>query len=178
MANGTFRQGDRLASYTVANGNNTDNIQKVALVDSAGADASATLPTGAATAANQTTGNTTLSAISGKLPASLGAKTTANSLSVATSALTCAAGGDGSVGNSAETITVAATVQLVEFFNLSANPIWLSWTGTASAATGSFPVPPLASNTAGYYSAPPGASGSLSIIAPAGASAFTCNLWS
>ena len=30
MANGTFRAGDRLASLTIANGNNTDHIQKVA----------------------------------------------------------------------------------------------------------------------------------------------------
>jgi len=44
--------------------------------------ASVPLPTGAATAANQTSTNTTLSAIAGQLPASLGAKTTAASLSV------------------------------------------------------------------------------------------------
>ena len=113
------------------------------------------------------------------LPASLGAKASSGSLSVANSFMTAAAGGDGSVGNSNETITVATTVQIVEFFNLSANVIWASWTGTATASTaGSFPIPPLASNTAGYYSGPPGASGSLSIIAPGGASAFTCNLWS
>lgn len=40
------------------------------------------LPTGAATAANQTTGNTSLSNIDGKLPATLGQKTSANSLAV------------------------------------------------------------------------------------------------
>lgn len=44
--------------------------------------ASLPLPTGAATSALQTTGNTTLSTISGQLPATLGAKTTANSLAV------------------------------------------------------------------------------------------------
>lgn len=44
--------------------------------------ASLPLPTGAATSALQTTGNTTLSAISGQLPTTLGAKTTANSLAV------------------------------------------------------------------------------------------------
>ncbi len=116
---------------------------------------------------------------SGTLPASLGPKASSGSLSVSNSFLTCAAGGDGSVGNSPETITVANTVQIAEFFNLSANVIWASWTGTATASTaGSFPIPPLASNTAGFYSGPPGASGSLSILAPGGASAFTCNLWS
>lgn len=51
------------------------------------------LPTGAATSANQTTANTSLSSIDGKLPASLGAKSPANSISVtqafaATSTLT------------------------------------------------------------------------------------------
>lgn len=40
------------------------------------------LPTGAATSANQTTGNSTLSSISGQLPTTLGAKTTANSMAV------------------------------------------------------------------------------------------------
>ena len=44
--------------------------------------ASLPLPTGAATSALQTTGNTTLSTISGQLPATLGAKTTANSLAI------------------------------------------------------------------------------------------------
>lgn len=144
------------------------------LVDPAtgAAPTGAPLPTGAATEA-------TLAAASAKLPASLGAKTSATSLSVVNSFLTCVAGGDGSVSTSAETIAVATTVQVVEFFNLSANIIWLSWTGTAVAgATGSFPVPALATGAAGYYSAPPGGSGSLSIIAVTGASAFTCNLWS
>lgn len=44
--------------------------------------ASLPLPAGAATSALQTTGNTTLTTISGQLPATLGAKTTANSLAV------------------------------------------------------------------------------------------------
>ncbi len=44
--------------------------------------ASLPLPTGAATAANQTATNTALTAISGQLPASLGTKTSAASLSV------------------------------------------------------------------------------------------------
>jgi hypothetical protein len=44
--------------------------------------AGGTLPTGSATEAKQDTGNTSLSAISGKLPASLGAKTGAASLPV------------------------------------------------------------------------------------------------
>lgn len=99
-------------------------------------------------------------------------------VNAANSSLTAAALGDGSV-DTAETITVANTVQVVEFFNLSANVIWASWTGTAAAATtGSFPIPALASGVAGYYSSPPGASGSLSIIAVGGASAFTCIGWS
>lgn len=55
MADGTFREGDRLASYTIANGDKTDHIQKVSLVGSAGAAAA---------------------------PASLGPQTSANSLSV------------------------------------------------------------------------------------------------
>lgn len=112
-----------------------------------------------------------------KLPA-LGPKASSGSVSVANSFLTAAALGDGSV-NTAESITVVNTVQLVEFFNISANVIWASWTGTAAASTtGSFPIPALASGVAGYYSAPPGASGSLSIIAVGGASAFTCIGWS
>ncbi len=99
--------------------------------------------------------------------------------SVVNSQMICAVGGDGSANTSAETIVVGRDVQLVEFFNLSANVIWASWTGTAAASTaGSFPIPPLANNVAGFYSAPPGGTGSLSVIAPAGASAFTCNLWS
>jgi hypothetical protein len=44
--------------------------------------ASLPLPTSASTSALQTTGNSTLSTISGQLPASLGAKTTANSMAV------------------------------------------------------------------------------------------------
>jgi hypothetical protein len=44
--------------------------------------ASVPLPTGAATSALQTTGNTTLSTISGQLPATIGAKTIANALAV------------------------------------------------------------------------------------------------
>jgi hypothetical protein len=44
--------------------------------------ASLPLPTGASTSALQTTGNTTLSTISGQLPTTLGAKTTTNSIAV------------------------------------------------------------------------------------------------
>lgn len=44
--------------------------------------ASLPLPAGAATSALQTAGNTTLTAISGQLPATLGSKTSANSLAV------------------------------------------------------------------------------------------------
>ena len=44
--------------------------------------ASLPLPTGASTSALQTTGNTTLSTISGQLPTTLGAKTIANSMAV------------------------------------------------------------------------------------------------
>ncbi|MBX9663472.1 hypothetical protein [Novosphingobium sp.] len=64
----------------------TDAPLPVAFAGSVGTQAvsavSLPLPNGAATAANQTTTNTSLAAISGQLPASLGLKTAAASLSV------------------------------------------------------------------------------------------------
>ncbi len=57
----------------------TDTALVVAISPNTG---SLPLPTGAATSALQTSGNTTLTAISGQLPSALGAKTTANSLAV------------------------------------------------------------------------------------------------
>lgn len=85
--------------------------------------------------------------------------------------------GDGSVGTTAETITIPAN-QSMEFFNLGASVIWASWTGTAAANTaGSFPIPALASGVAGFYAPPAGASGSLSIVSASGTNAFTCQTW-
>lgn len=58
---------DYVVGYVKAFGDNSGFIQAVTLVDSTGADASATLPTGAATSAKQDTGNTSLASIDAKL---------------------------------------------------------------------------------------------------------------
>ncbi|MBX9883348.1 MAG: hypothetical protein K2X68_00075 [Novosphingobium sp.] len=67
-----------LASDTATLGVTVGNFPATQTVTAA----SLPLPTGAATAANQTSTNTSLSTISGQLPASLGPKTSAASLSV------------------------------------------------------------------------------------------------
>lgn len=87
-----------------------------------------------------------------------------------------ATGSVSAVGTSALSITVAANSQVVEFYNLSDTVIWLSVTGTAVAATSaSIPVPALASGVAGFWVAPPGFVGTISIIAASGSGkAFTC----
>lgn len=64
--------------------------------------ASLPLPTGASTSALQTTGNAILSTISGQLPTSLGAKTTANSIAVTIAS-------DQSIGTPTETSVSCAT---------------------------------------------------------------------
>lgn len=113
------------------------------------------LPTGASTAALQTTGNTTLSTISGQLPSTLGIKTSAASLSVtpasdAVFALAAASNSKtgraivistykdytaGSVTTAAYTQIIAstsATINLVEVFDSSGEAIILAVGAAAS----------------------------------------------
>jgi hypothetical protein len=82
MADGTFRQGDRQASYTVANGDKTDHIPKVTLVDGAGTAISASAPTGAATVAsvNSAATSTTLLAANANRKGAAFVNTDANTL--------------------------------------------------------------------------------------------------
>jgi hypothetical protein len=121
---------------------------------------------------------------SGQLPAGLGPLGSTASLSVANSRLTSVAGGTGATSTAITStasvqITAGTSVQMMEIFNLAASPIWASWTSTApSTGNGSFPIPALATFTAGYYAAPPGGSGTLTLYSTAASAAYTCNLWS
>lgn len=113
------------------------------------------LPTGASTSALQTTGNTTLSTISGQLPSTLGIKTSAASLSItpASDAVFALAGASnpktgrsivvstykdytaGSVTTAAYTqliASTAATINLVEVFDSSGEAIILAVGAAAS----------------------------------------------
>lgn len=91
------------------------------------------LPTGAATSALQTTGNTSLTTISGQLPTSLGAKMTANSMAVNMASdqvvnvapPTLTKGTQGSTGISTQDLKDAGRSQVM----LS----WEEMTGTAAA---------------------------------------------
>lgn len=100
--------------------------------------ASLPLPTGAATAANQSTANTSLASIDGKLPASLGAKASSASLAVApafaaTSTLT-------NVASSATSVTLLAannSRKTVIIVNDSTSDLYIAWSSSA-ASTGNF----------------------------------------
>jgi hypothetical protein len=108
---------------------------------------------GDATAANQVTGNATLTTISGKLPASLGAKAPSASLSV-TLALGAGANMSGSIttGGTAQNAAAAnASRRGFEIQNISGGDLWVSDVGTAAVDTaGSFKLPAGAS----YYTQP------------------------
>jgi hypothetical protein len=94
------------------------------------------LPTGAATAANQTTGNTSLSSIDGKLPSTLGTKTSSASLSVspafaATSTLT-------NVASSATSVTLLAANnnrKTVIILNDSTADLYVTLNASAASTT-------------------------------------------
>lgn len=173
------------------------------------------LPTGAATAAAQATGNTSLgnmdtaigaradaaattdggtfslislfkrllsgvSTMIGHLSTIATAATDGSAAIVVGSALTPTNVGDGAVGSVVESITLPAGTQAFDFYNLSANVIWASWTNPAPSAFGSgcFPIPPYSAATgAGYAAAPTGGSGTFAFVAPAGPSAFTATRW-
>ncbi len=120
-----------------------------------------------------------------QFPASLGPAVSTASFSVVNSRLTSVAGGTGATSTAITStgsvqITVPSSVQVMEFFNVSASPIWASWTSTApsTAGNGAFPIPALATFTAGYYAAPPGGGGTLTFYSTGASAAYTCNLWS
>jgi hypothetical protein len=96
------------------------------------------LPTGAATSANQTTTNTSLASIDGKLPASLGAKAASASLAVApafaaTSTLT-------NVASSTTSVTLLAANnnrKTVIILNDSTSDLYIVW-GASAASTANY----------------------------------------
>lgn len=98
------------------------------------------LPTGASTSANQTTTNTSLASIDGKLPASLGAKSASASLPVApafaaTSTLT-------NVASSTTSVTLLAannSRKTVIIVNDSTSDLYIAWSSSA-ASTGNFSI--------------------------------------
>lgn len=136
-------------TYTTA----TTNPLSLTLAGALRTDSSATtqpisavslpLPTGAATTALQTTGNTTLSAISGQLPPALGPESTAQSLSIVpatgavftTEALTSSTGTITSVSAAtSSTILLAANANSRGFiiYNNSANFLYIAFAATSS----------------------------------------------
>lgn len=107
------------------------------------------LPTGAATSALQTTGNTSLSAISGQLPATLGSKVSASSLSVVLasdetvpiSLPSSTTGTLTSVASSATTVTLLASNSSRKgyaIFNDSTQILYVAFSATSS--TGAYSV--------------------------------------
>lgn len=86
------------------------------------------LPTGAATAALQTTGNTTLSAISGQLPATLGQKTMANSLAVVLASDQSVISITGNIGVAQSSTTAAEIGPLVQGAVTTAAPTYTTAT--------------------------------------------------
>lgn len=103
------------------------------------------LPTGAATSALQTTGNSTLSTISGQLPATLGSKTSANSISVVlasdeTVPISLPASATGtltSVASSATSVTLLAANSSRKgyaIFNDSTQILYVAFTGTSTTS--------------------------------------------
>lgn len=101
------------------------------------------LPTGAATAALQTAGNSTLVTISGQLPVSLGAKTSANSLSVtlASDQVVTVAGPLAATGTITSVSSLATTQTLLSananrkgyvIFNDSTQILYVAFSATAT----------------------------------------------
>ena len=86
------------------------------------------LPTGAATSALQTTINTTLTAISGQLPATLGQKTSANSLSVTIASDQSTIAITGNVGVAQGSTTAAEIGPLVQGAVTTAAPTYTTAT--------------------------------------------------
>lgn len=88
-----------------------------------------------------------------------------------------AEGGVKDVDSSAIAITVPAGTRYVQFFNRSANTIWLNPTGGAATIDGDdcIPIPPYSAATgAGSWTSAPGFSGALSIISTGSGNKFTC----
>lgn len=112
------------------------------------------LPAGAATSALQTSGNATLSAISGQLPATLGQKTSANSLAVVISSdqspisVTNTLSSTGTITSVANAITsttlLSANTARRGFivFNDSLTIVFLAFSATASATAFSVKMQP------------------------------------
>lgn len=86
------------------------------------------LPTGASTSANQTTSNTLLTTISGQLPTTLGAKTSANSLSVVLASDQATITVTGNVGVAQGSTTAAEIGPLVQGAATSASPSYTAAT--------------------------------------------------
>lgn len=149
---------------------------------------SITLPTGAATSALQTTGNTSLASIDGKLPASLGIKTAAASLSVAPASdaifqvnsvrSTTPTNRSGTIttGGTAQQLMAAnATRRGWSIKNQSAGSLWFNELGvTAVADQPSFELRPNESYTseAGVSSV-----AAISIIGATTSQAFAAREW-
>ena len=116
------------------------------------------LPTGAATAALQTSGNATLTAISGQLPTTLGAKTMANSLSVAlaTDQVVTVAGPLAATGTLTSVSGSATSVTLLSantarkgyvIFNDSTQVLYVAFSATATTSAYSVKLFPNAACT-------------------------------
>ena len=109
----------------------TNNIGSIANISG-----TVSLPTGAATSANQSTGNTSLASIDSKLPASLGAKSASASLAVApafaaTSTLA-------NVASSATSVTLLAANnnrKTVIIVNDSTSDLYIAWSSSAASTT-------------------------------------------
>jgi len=136
-----LESGGNLASINTKLPSNLTVTATRLLVDGSGVTqpisaASLPLPTGAATSANQTTGNTSLASIDGKLPSSLGTKTSSASLSIspafaATSTLT-------NVASSATSVTLLAANnnrKTVIILNDSTADLYVTLNASAASTT-------------------------------------------
>jgi hypothetical protein len=136
-----LESGGNLASINTKLPSNLTVTATRLLVDGSGVTqpvsaASLPLPTGAATSANQTTGNTLLSSIDGKLPSSLGTKTSSASLSVspafaATSTLTNVA----SSGTSVTLLAANNNRKTVIILNDSTSDLYVTLNASAASTT-------------------------------------------
>lgn len=116
--------------------------------------ASLPLPTGAATSALQTTGNTTLATISTQLPTTLGQKTSANSLSITIASdqtpipVTASLSTTGTITSVANSMTTGVLLALnaarrgFMIFNDSLTVVFLAFSATASTTAFSVKLQP------------------------------------
>ena len=154
--------------------------------------ASLPLPSGAATSANQATEITSLATIAtnsaAPLPAQSNATTNIGAVSGVVNVTPTDCSGTVTTGGTAQSpISASATIHGFTIANVDASagsgePLWISFTGTASAANGSYPLAPPAATTFaanGSYTTPVGfgTNHAVSIFAATTGHKFSCTTW-